>query len=290
MRLPTFFILGAARCGTTWLYGQFRDNPDIYMSDPKEPDFFPLEYERGLEYYWSTYFPAWNGEKAVGDGNHRNLYLPYVADRIAESVPEAKLIVSVRHPVDRAHSHWWHDYSRGLIRLSFEDAIDEDLRRIEQGITFGGPDGNKQYVNTRVYTYLDSGFYARQIKRYLEHFNGDRLKVSFLEDVAREPESAMADLSSFLGVRPMVQEVERGLRQESMGRLTMRAIGLTRAASRYVSWPVKSLALRLLYKLNKIGNKPEMSETTRRDLLGIYRPHVADLEKLTGRDLSHWYS
>src|SRR5688500_18401087 len=104
------------------------------MSNPKEPFFFEAEYELGLEFYRSTYFSHWNGEKIIGESRHRNLIQPYVPERIHHVNPEAKLVVIVRDPVERCYSHWFHLRSTSDEPLSFEDSIREDLARIQRGL------------------------------------------------------------------------------------------------------------------------------------------------------------
>jgi hypothetical protein len=90
---PNFFILGAAKCGTSSLRGYLSRHPEVFMSDPKEPFFFEAEYEKGFDFYWRRYFSDWQGEPAIGEARHRNLFLPYVTKRIAASVPDAKLLM-----------------------------------------------------------------------------------------------------------------------------------------------------------------------------------------------------
>jgi hypothetical protein len=103
-RRPNFFILGSAKCGSTTLYEHLGQHPDVFFSTPKEPIFFEAEYEKGFDYYWDTYFAAWDGQAAIGEARHRNLFLPYVAPRVHAACPDARLIVIVRNPVDRAYS------------------------------------------------------------------------------------------------------------------------------------------------------------------------------------------
>ena len=118
--LPNLFILGAAKCGTWTLHGCLAAQAQVCMSDPKEPFFFEAQFEQGLDHYHRTYFGHWNGERLIGESRHRNLYLPYVPERIHRVSPEARLIVMVRNPIERAYSHWWHWYSRGFERLICE--------------------------------------------------------------------------------------------------------------------------------------------------------------------------
>ncbi len=79
---PSFFVLGAAKCGTTSLHDYLAQHSDICMSSPKEPFYFEAEQLRGAGWYRSRYFAHWRGEPIVGESRHRNLYLPWVPERI----------------------------------------------------------------------------------------------------------------------------------------------------------------------------------------------------------------
>ena len=138
-----FFILGAARSGTTSLYQYLARHPDVLMSTPKEPVFFEAEYENGLAYYRDRYFKGWNGEPALGEARPANLLLSYVAPRIRESFPDAKLVAILRNPVDRAYSHWWVKYCDGIEKRAFVAAVEENLARIASGVRFEGQEGER---------------------------------------------------------------------------------------------------------------------------------------------------
>lgn len=105
MDRPTFLLLGAGKAGTTALPWYLGRHPDVLVSQPKEPNFFDTEYGRGLGYYWDTYYGAWNGKTAAGEARAINLLLPFVAERIRDCTPDARLIVTLRDPADRAFSH-----------------------------------------------------------------------------------------------------------------------------------------------------------------------------------------
>src|SRR5437016_1099947 len=90
--LPSIFLLGAAKCGTTTLSTLLEGLPDVCFSVSKEPWFFEVEYEQGLDYYRRRYFRHWCGESLLAEGRHRNLYLPWVPQRIHTTNPHAKLI------------------------------------------------------------------------------------------------------------------------------------------------------------------------------------------------------
>ena len=293
MKRPNFFILGAAKCGTSSLQNYLGEHPDICVSEPKEPFFFEAEYERGLDYYWGRYFSSWSGERAVGEARHRNLYLPYVPRRIAESVPDAKFIVAVRNPIDRAYSHWWHAYSRGLETLAFEDALEADRRRIESGLVFEGDGGPGQWARNLDFktgmnefrTYLDSGYYCEQIERYRQLFSAENVTTVFLEDLARDPQEVMSQLWSFLGVDPIEQgragDYEPSNEAKSRGYALKKRYGGTLGRLMRVSLLPGALWRWLLVE-------QPIRPANRKDLARHYEPHNRALERLTGRDLSHW--
>jgi len=296
--IPNFFILGAAKCGTTALNGLLDRHPSIYMSNLKEPLFFEAEYKKGLKYYTEKYFSTWANEEVIGEARHRNLYLPYVAARIQESIPNPKFIVIVRNPVDRAYSHWWHWRSRGLETLTFEDAIGEDLERIERGVTFEGPDApaiwkellDFQTGKSEFRTYVDCGYYARQLRRYLELFPEASLKVILLEDMISDRKAALRGLCSFLGVPPL-DEVEAAHASLPRNAASSRAAHLVGGVVR-MSRVLRYLFLRdgdpTVSFLNRIGARPPMHPDTRESLLVHYGDHNQALSDILGRDVSHW--
>ncbi len=295
MRKPDFFVLGAAKAGTTSLYYYLNQHPDVYMSEPKEPFFFEAEYDKGLGYYWSKYFAGWHGEKAIGEARHRNLYLPYVASRIKESIPNAKLIVILRNPTDRAYSHWWHWYSNNEEPLPFENAIYEDLKRIEKGITFEGEEGTRLWCRhfdfktgkNEFRTYLDSGYYAQQLRRYLALFPESQIKIVFLEDLHHDPQRIVSELWGFLGVNP--NYTLKDLTPQSISNTMAMKIARTVAKSTKVHKIIpKQARKKMLMCLANIGKRPEMNKITRLWLIDHYYQHNRELEKLVGRDLSHW--
>ncbi len=128
--VPHFLILGAAKCGTTSLHGWLSQHPQILMSSPKEPVYFELEYDRGPEFYLSTYFADWDGQPILGDSRTANLFFPWVPARIKESNPAAKLIILLRNPIERCLANWWIEFRRDKEPLHFEEAVLANLERL----------------------------------------------------------------------------------------------------------------------------------------------------------------
>ncbi|MBV9396667.1 MAG: sulfotransferase [Bryobacterales bacterium] len=208
-RFPSFFILGAAKCGTTSLHGYLAAHPLICMSNPKEPFYFEAECSYGEKFYFNRYFWQWNDEQVVGEARHRNLYLPFVPPRIHAYNPDAKLIVLLRNPIERCVSHWWHWYSRGLDPLPFWKAVQDDFERIQSGSDLSTPEAAAMYARTLdaqgqgcFRTYLDSGYYYEQILRYTELFPVERLKIIFCDDFFRDPAATVREVLEFLNIDP----------------------------------------------------------------------------------------
>ena len=105
---PTFLVIGAAKAGTTSLYELLGAHPEVFLSDPKEPQFFTERYARGYGWYESLFADA-AGYQAVGEGSTTYSELgiwPQTIDRLAAYVPEARFLYFTRHPLERLESMW----------------------------------------------------------------------------------------------------------------------------------------------------------------------------------------
>jgi hypothetical protein len=295
VKTPNFFILGAVRSGTTSIYRYVSQHPDVFMSEPKEPFFFEAEYDRGLDYYWQRYFKGWRGQRRVGEARPANLFLPYVPPRIRDCVPHAKLVAIFRNPVDRAYSHWWLKRSDGHEHRTFETAVRENLTRIEAGCRFEGEEGAKQWRDnlnlgrggSRFTVYVDLGYYAEQIARYVELFPRRQIKVLLFEDLCRDPVRVTRALWEFLGVDP----------QEGVPDDNTYSVSLS-PSFKYLVWFARATGLRKLLSprirgrlrtaVSRWVRTPRMDPATREWLCEHYKPHNLELERLIERDLSHW--
>ena len=287
-RFPDFFILGAAKSGTTSLHAWLAQHPDIAMSEPKEPFFYEAEFELGASYYWQRYLSHWNGQRLVGDARHRNLFLPYVPNRIKATAPQARLVVVLRNPVTRALSHWWHWFRRGVENLYFEDALKRDLERISAGEDFSTPDQIAFYQAHLGHdgrgpyrTYLDSGYYAIQLERYFELFTRDQCKILLMEELIKDPRTHCAELFEFLRIDPAPansMKYDQLNSADFMGKLH---------ALRWTTRRLRSLISGEAPQHGPlvVAQAPTMSEATQAWLRKHYAPHNAHLEDLLGRRL-----
>lgn len=287
-RFPDFFILGAAKSGTTSLHAWLAQHSAIAMSDPKEPFFFEAEYERGLAFYWERYFSHWQGQRLIGESRHRNLYLPHVPMRISASAPNARFVAILRDPVPRAMSHWWHWFARGREDLYFEAALEQDLVRIAAGDQISTPTQIADYASALNAdgsgchrTYLDTGYYALQLRRYFEHFPHDRFKIMIFEEMVKNPQQHCVELFEFLEVNPaeanaisyaVANHADAMIPRIAARWTASRAQALLRGGS-----PASGPAV--------VARAPAMSRSTEDWLTKHYAPHNEALAELLGRRL-----
>jgi len=191
------FVVGAQRCGTTWLYRVLDAHPEIEMARPvrPEPKFF-LDDERyvlGLEHYDRTFFGAKPGATVRGEKSTSYLESEVAARRIAQAYPEARILVLVRDPVARAVSHWRFSVESGVETLSLEDALArEDERR---------DDFDHARFSVSPFAYLRRGRYVDDIALWERRFPRDHLRVLVSEQFLGADE-AVGDLYAWLGVAP----------------------------------------------------------------------------------------
>ena len=295
---PSFYILGAAKCGTTSLHYYLSQHPDICMSEPKEPHFFEVEYEQGSDFYRDKYFSHYKGECATGDARAANLYVPYVAERIKEISPDAKLIILIRNPIMRAYSHWNHFYTMGIEPLSFENAIAEDFKRIESGINFEGEEGQKlwrSYVNNfdkgkLIYrTYIDRGYYMKQIERYLKHFAPSQIKIIFFEEFKRIPKAIVADIFKIIGVDSSYNNIDLTIKNAALPKYfrnivrIMRTIRFSHIFSNNLKRNIKSSRIMI-----KLGQKSTIDPTIKDWLGKHYLTYNRELRVKLKISLTQW--
>ena len=173
--LPNFLIIGAPRCGTSWLHRCLKDHPQIAVASKKEVDFFELHWDRGVAWYESL-FEECAGATAIGEATPGYMYQPLAIERMAAVVPDARLIAILRNPVNRAYSQYWLQRNRYYEGLTFEQAMDHHPRLIELGL------------------------YTSQIQKVLQHYAPDQLQILFFEDLQLDNQACVRRVFDYLGV------------------------------------------------------------------------------------------
>jgi hypothetical protein len=209
--LPDFLVIGAQKAGTTSLYAYLVAHPDICAAGRKEVHYFDLNHERGPGWYRSM-FPLRAAARAralrtgrpqlTGEASPYYLFHPLAPERAAALVPDAKLVVLLRDPVERAWSHYRHEVRAGREPLSFADALDAEPERLAgtvEAIRAGAPPS--VWENHRRYSYVARGRYAEQLRAWLAVFEREQLLVLRAEDLFAAPEQQWRRTLDFLGVR-----------------------------------------------------------------------------------------
>ena len=194
MTKPTFIIVGASKAGTTSLYQYLSQHPEISLSVEKEPHYFVREHRFSFpitdtqEKYLKLF--AGSLTKEVGEASTAYLYFSGTAKRIESLLPDVKIIISLRAPIEIALSMWGHQVREGLEFSSFDEAIRQELtegKRIINGVEYG-------------FNYIQQARLENQVKEYLDVFGRDRVFFADFRELATSPSSLMKKLYQFLEV------------------------------------------------------------------------------------------
>lgn len=207
--LPDFLIIGYYKSGTTSLYDYLVQHENIGAALRKEIHFFSFSYWRGLNWYRS-YFPtiyekrkieAKTGKKFLtGEASPQYIFHPYSLERIRKDLPQAKLILLLRNPVDRAYSHYIHEKKHGNELLqTFEEAIDLDEKRHKVMLSKFEKNEIKEH-NNKVYLspYIRMGQYIIEIKKLYKIFSKNQILVLKTSDLDNSPKDTVDTVLEFL--------------------------------------------------------------------------------------------
>ncbi len=208
--VPDFIIIGTQKGGTTSLYRYLIEHPNVAPIYVKEPHFFDIYYHKGLGWYRSHFPTAIEKYYAryvrkhdliTGEASPYYLFHPSAAQRVAKTLPKAKLIMLLRNPIDRAYSQYQHQLRQaGVEALSFEEAIDAEEKRLageEEKIH-----QNEKYAsfNHRHYSYLARSTYINQLPAWLNIFPREQLLILKSEDLYANPASIIKQTLAYLNV------------------------------------------------------------------------------------------
>jgi hypothetical protein len=283
IKLPTFFILGAGRSGTTTLYFELREHPDVFLPTPKEPSFFcePFQVTRTPIRY-ARLFEGAGDAVAVGDASHAHLTHPDAARTIRAFFPDARFVLIFRHPADRALAMYSYMLENGYEHhRTFEQALAaEDARYRSERFARHCPHSFWNFM------YFRSGLFGEQVARYLDEYPPDRFLFTTLYRLQADPDRVLGDIEEFIGVtrRPHGElgryGSSKGVRSVPLQLLERTVV--RRLARRHV--PLMEPARVRINRWNR-GRRPVMAAGTHAALEARYVPDLARLRDLTGIDL-----
>lgn len=202
--LPSALIIGAQKGGTTSLFNYLVRHPDVLPPFGKEIHYFDLHYARGVRWYRGRFPYGYRlrGGALTLDASPYYLMHPQAPGRAAHLLPDAKLVVLLRNPVDRAFSHYQHEVRGGRESLSFGEAIEMEAERLAGEEERLRADSGYYSYNHHRYSYTRRGRYIEQLRRWVEHFPRSRLLVLQSERLFRDPADTIGEVQEFLGLRP----------------------------------------------------------------------------------------
>lgn len=176
---PDFIIIGAMKCATSTLHEQLALQPGIFMTEPKEPNFFSNdeEYEKGLEWYLSLFETAQITDFCGESSTHYTKLptYPHTIERLQQHFPNVKLIYIMRHPIDRLVSQYIHEWTQQVISYDINQAIIKHPELIEYSL------------------------YTKQLKPYFEAFGQDKILPIFFERFIKFPQEELERVCQFIG-------------------------------------------------------------------------------------------
>lgn len=207
--LPDFLIIGAQKGGTTSLYNYLQDQPCIGSASTKEVHFFDRRFTKSLAWY-QGHFPTriekyyaqrLSGQTFLtGEATPCYLFHPHAPSRVATVLPDVKLIVLLRNPVDRAYSQYYHAVDHGFETLSFEEAIEceeERAARERENILRDEHHYNIDYMER---SYLTRGKYVEQLQAWMTVFPREQFLILKSEEFYAEPATTLKRVLAFLNV------------------------------------------------------------------------------------------
>lgn len=310
--LPTFFIVGAPKAGTTSLYRYLDQHPQIHMSPIKEPSYFaselrpenfcpqfqaqmrreveevrrylrgPMTEKRlgGPVVEWEDYlrlFQHARGQTA-GEASASYLWSNTAAANIAERIPDAKIVMILRNPAERAYSQYRQAVSAGQVRRSFREQVRISMRSR----------GGRFEVLSPL---LEFGLYSEQVRRYLGKFPPQNVKIYLYEHYREKPMEILGDLFRFLSVEPaFVPDLSMRFLEFPSPHFVSASYFLKRWGiwRRIKQWTPPGFHGALRTAANRRGGPTPMEPAVRKELQNYYREDILKLGGLLGRDLGAW--
>jgi hypothetical protein len=300
LKLPNFFLVGAAKAGTTAVHVYLYQHPEVFMSFMKEPKYLSISANKfphngpgdkkvddGIVKSREEYLNLFNDagdEKVIGESSADYLYFHDTVIPLIKTIcPRAKILIMLRNPVDRAYSAYRHMIMDEREDLSFEKALGSEDKRMRENYEF-------------IWFYKDAGFYYEQVKHYIDSFGRENVMICLYDDFVVDSMAVMKDIYRFL-------DVEEGFTPDTDVKYnvgpTVRSESFEEFLVKY-EHPVKRVLRPVL--LNTIGkrytealvnyfirrNTLSMKPKTRKILIELYRDDILKLEGLIDRDLSGW--
>lgn len=284
---PNFFVLGAAKCGTTALHALLSRHPQIFMSKQKEPHFFDADtyFRKGTAVYLRDHFRKANRYPIRGEATPQYFHMgESVAPRMQACLgSDLKFLVILRDPVQRAWSHYLHLVRFGVEDCSFEEALEVESER--------------ETARRRWKGYFADGLYARQLETWFKWYPRERFIVVLTEELLDDQDSLIKRVFGFLDVDSSAPVTKVGRENVAarpkirwLARVLHKPTGLNQKLKLIMPYRAR---LRLRHRIDMWNRspyveQPRMDSGTRATLVARYAADVRRLQTILERDLTHW--
>ena len=271
--LPNVIVIGAQKCGTSGLHYYLGLHPDVSVSTPKELNFFIAErnWPKGVDWYRGRFDPASPVRVDASPNYTAHPQHKGVPARMAQVVPDARLIYIVRDPIDRIAAHWVHNYSKGRHSGALARTI----------------------LNQKA-SYVDRSLYAMQLERFTAFFKMDQILVLEQGDLRGCRDETLRRVFEFSGADPGF--TDRRFAQER--HKTDRKTRLTAVGERFENrrdratrtfLPAEAWALaRSWWPMGRRIERPDVRDALPEETIEMLRADATRLGELTGRSFGHW--
>jgi len=305
---PNLFMVGAAKSGTTSLYKYLTQHSEIYFSPVKEPNYFsddidifkfspiykkntflkadryfrqqelhelPLAFVRKKEHY-AKLFEKSNHYKIRGEASTSYLYSKSAAENIYNYNPEAKIIVILRNPMERAFSHYLMAVRYGYTSLNFKEAVIKDWNKENKGWGISE-------------LFIELGLYHDQLKRYFNIFPKEQILVLFFDDLKTEPQKLLDQCYHFLELEafrlddPKAYNTKESPKNIRLNYFLTRS-GLKNTLKHFLSQATKDKLSQAFYSQSKL----QLGKDDFDFLLDFYQDDIQKTAGLLNKNLDHW--
>jgi len=268
MTRPDFLIIGAMKSGTSTLAAQLSEQTGIFVTTPKEPNFFSDDdvHARGEGWYSGLFDAAVPGDLR-GEASTHYTKLPTYPETVARAqavLQEPRLVYMIRNPIERAVSHFIHEWSQGVMT----DNMTAEFARHPE--------------------FVDYGRYAMQIRPWIEAFGADAVHLTSLEAMQADPQGVLAEVAAFIGHAGSVAWVAARAREnasaERVRRLPLHGLLVESAPATWLrrTFVPKSLRARIRAS-RQMHDRPDFPDTLRSALEVTFAEDYAELRALFPR-------
>lgn len=275
MKPVDLFHIGPQKAATTWIYRCLHEHSQVACPPKDTIHYFDMHYAKGRVWYESFFKDAKPSQKLF-DPTPSYIRSTLTPKRIYQENSGARIAISMRNPIERAFSHYWHEKKKRKIKFTFKEAL-----------------SNYDLFNS----WIEPGFYAEHIERYLNYFPKEQILCQLFDDIKKDPNKFFVELCRFYKINdtltPSVLHTPQNVAQPSqtlLGKTEWIIKGIERrtpARLRFFWVPPRILVGRY----NKAVNFETLSDIDRdvlKALQEICNPEIERTEKLLDIDLSYW--